>query len=84
LQHAPLEARAIALADKLHNLGTMLYDLEREGESVWRRFSAPPGSLIMHSRAFVDVAERGEAALKPLADACRQMIAQLDRATTNE
>ena len=84
LQHTPLEVRAIALADKLHNLGTILLDLEHEGEAVWRRFSAPPESLVPHYRAFVDVAERGEAALQPLAEACRGMIARLERAIANE
>lgn len=33
---ASVEARAIVLSDKLHNLGTMLYDLEA-GDEIWSR-----------------------------------------------
>ncbi|MEZ6057907.1 MAG: HD domain-containing protein [Planctomycetaceae bacterium] len=38
--HAPLEARAIALADKLHNIESIVIDLDL-GEDVWSRFNAP-------------------------------------------
>ena len=80
LRHAALEVRAIALADKLHNLGAILFDLAREGENVWSRFSAPPERLLWHHDALVNAVDQGEPALKPLAEACREMIERLKSA----
>jgi len=48
-------ARAIVLADKLHNLGSMVFDLDR-GEELWNRFNASPGDLIWYHREIVAAA----------------------------
>jgi guanosine-3',5'-bis(diphosphate) 3'-pyrophosphohydrolase len=52
---ASLPARAIVLADKLHNLGSMVFDLER-GEELWSRFNASPDDLIWYHREIVAAA----------------------------
>ena len=75
--HAPLEARAIVLADKLHNLGTMLYDLE-SGEEVWSRFGAPQETILWYHRAMVKNAAGSDERLNQLAQACCEMLSRLE------
>ncbi|MFT5322969.1 MAG: (p)ppGpp synthase/HD superfamily hydrolase [Planctomycetaceae bacterium] len=55
VREASPHARAIVLADKLHNLGSMVYDLER-GEELWSRFNASPEELIWYHREIVATA----------------------------
>jgi (p)ppGpp synthase/HD superfamily hydrolase len=76
---APLEARAIVLADKLHNLGSMLYD-RAAGEPLWDRFNAPRERVLWYNREMIDRAAGGDPRLAPLADACRDMLARLEHA----
>ncbi len=75
---APVEARAVLLADKLHNLAAIEHDL-REGRSVWEAFNAPRADVLGYYEATIDRATAGIAAGSPLdrlAAACR---AALDR-----
>lgn len=76
---APLAARAILLADKLHNLGTMHEDLQR-GADVWQRFNAPRERIRWYYSAIINAAAQQDRALTPLADACRDLLARLERA----
>ncbi len=78
LRGASFDARAIALADKLHNLGTIQCDLERDGPMVWERFNAPRDRLFWYYRTVVAAVNHGESELKLLADACREMIDRLE------
>lgn len=79
VSRAPLEVRAIVLADKLHNLGTMLYDLN-SGDELWSRFGASPEMIVWYYRTMIERAAQNDAALGPLADACRQQLRQLEAA----
>lgn len=76
---APLPARAVVLADKLHNLGTMLVDL-RSGEDLWSRFGAPADRILRYQRAMVAAAAGDDEPLRELAAACRRLIDVLERA----
>lgn len=79
LQHIaaePWEARAIVLADKLHNLGSMLVDLEG-GADLWSRFNAPPDRILWYHREMIAAAEQGDPRLAELARECRSFIEQL-------
>lgn len=38
LREATLEIRAVACADKLHNICSIIRDYEQHGEDVWKRF----------------------------------------------
>jgi (p)ppGpp synthase/HD superfamily hydrolase len=69
--------RAIALADKLHNLGTMLYDVEA-GENLWERFNAPPEKIIWYHREMIKRAAGDDDQLRGLANDCRQLLGQLE------
>ncbi|MCA9115209.1 MAG: bifunctional (p)ppGpp synthetase/guanosine-3',5'-bis(diphosphate) 3'-pyrophosphohydrolase [Planctomycetaceae bacterium] len=73
---APREARAIVLADKLHNLGSMLYDHGND-PSFWDRFGAPPERLVWYYTEMVNRAASDDPELATLAGECRTLLAQL-------
>lgn len=72
----PWEARAIVLADKLHNLGSMLVDFDH-GEDVWSRFNAPPDKILWYHREMIAAASQGEPQLARLAAECTALIEKL-------
>lgn len=49
LSIAPPQARAVALADNLHNLTSIAVDLDK-GMAVWERFNAPRDESLRHHR----------------------------------
>jgi (p)ppGpp synthase/HD superfamily hydrolase len=73
---APMEARAVALADRLHNLTSIAVDLAA-GCTVWERFRAPRTEWIRQCRQAVERLMRpGDARLEQMGRAC---LALLDR-----
>jgi (p)ppGpp synthase/HD superfamily hydrolase len=79
-RHASPEVLALALADKLHNLSTMLIDLDG-GPDVWKRFSAPPEDLLWYYRAVADAANAhtgADARLETLAKEVRRLAAAIE------
>lgn len=76
-KHADWQARAIILADKLHNLTSMLFDLE-EGENIWERFNAPPSSVLWYNSSMITAAGHGDQpALQLLQSSGEELIDQL-------
>ena len=73
---AEFGVRAIALADKLHNLGTMVFDIE-QGEPIWERFNASRDDILWYQQAMLKAADHGEPELVPLVAACLQFIERL-------
>lgn len=73
---ASWEARAITLADKLHNLGTMVFDLETDPD-LWSRFNAPPERLLWYYREMIAAASQGESRLRMLAEECSKLVEYL-------
>lgn len=67
---APMAARAITLADKLHNLSTMAYDIDA-GEQISERFNASVDRLIWYYESMVDAAAGNDTELKSLAGSAR-------------
>lgn len=84
LKNASTAGRAIVLADKLHNLGSMVFDLE-DGKEIWSHFNAAPDELIWYHRAIVDSATELPAStssqmanrINMLASECRRLINRL-------
>ncbi len=74
---ASLQARAIVLADKLHNLGCMVYDLESD-EELWSRFGAAPDRVLWYHREMISIAAGDDARLQTLADNCREFVGALE------
>lgn len=75
LSAAPLAVRAVALADKLHNLETMAFDLAA-GEPVWEWFNAPRERMLEYYREAIDRCAGVEPELAGLAAACRDVLAR--------
>ena len=70
---APPDARAVALADKLHNLASLRHDLEA-GRDAWGMFHADRASVLDYYRRCIDRFSAGDAGLEPLASACREAL----------
>lgn len=73
LRDAAIEARAIMLADKLHNLTAIEVDLEL-GEAVWSRFRAGRDEVIWYYQAVVECCGSGDPRLEFLAAECRAAL----------
>jgi guanosine-3',5'-bis(diphosphate) 3'-pyrophosphohydrolase len=78
LADAPVEARGIILADKLHNLVSIEFDA-REGKPVWKQFSADRNQVLWYYRTAIDLCGHGDPRLETLAGYCRDVLARLDR-----
>lgn len=76
IEVASFGVRAIVLADKLHNLGTMVFDIE-QGEPIWERFNASRDDILWYQQAMLKAADHGEPELVPLVAACLQFIERL-------
>src|SRR5690606_29427690 len=73
---APLAARAIVIADKLHNLRSMVCDLD-EGGSLATRFNAPLERIFWYYEAIIDTAAGTDPRLNDLAAAARGALADV-------
>lgn len=76
IRAASWEARAITLADKLHNLGSMVADLD-SGADLWSRFNAPPDRILWYHREMVGAAFQEDVRLAVLAEECNKLIEHL-------
>ncbi|HEY8200385.1 MAG TPA: HD domain-containing protein [Actinomycetota bacterium] len=55
LQTEPLESLEVSLADKVHNAGAIVRDLETHGRAVWKRFNVGAGDQLWYYRSLADV-----------------------------
>jgi guanosine-3',5'-bis(diphosphate) 3'-pyrophosphohydrolase len=74
--HAPPSARAVMLADKLHNLITSELDL-RAGRHVWSQFNAPRDQVLWYYHSAIEACQQGDARLEPLGSACRDVLERI-------
>lgn len=77
LAAAPVEARAIVLADKLHNLTSIRFDLEA-GRPVWSLFNAGRKDVLANYRASIETLSHSEPKLDALSAACREVLADVE------
>lgn len=75
LKTASPSVRAVACADKLHNVRSILDDIEREGETVWARFNAGKEQQAWYYHSLID--SIGQGATFPLLDELRQAVNEL-------
>ncbi|TVQ96077.1 MAG: HD domain-containing protein, partial [Deltaproteobacteria bacterium] len=54
IRTAPLAARRVIAADKLHNAQAIVRDHETHGDALWARFTAPPGETAWYYGAVRD------------------------------
>lgn len=76
LGHAPVEAKAVVLADKLHNLASIAFDLER-GLDVWNAFNADRARVFWYYEEALKRCGTGDPRLEKLAAECRQRLDEL-------
>jgi guanosine-3',5'-bis(diphosphate) 3'-pyrophosphohydrolase len=74
---APLAARAVMLADKLHNLLSIQFDL-REGRDVWSTFNAERAQVIWYYESVIERCADDDPRLAALATECREAIQALE------
>lgn len=77
LSSAPVEARAIILADKLHNLVSIEIDLI-EGCPIWSLFHAERDQVLRHYHESIELLSRGDPRLETLAERCREVLARVE------
>jgi (p)ppGpp synthase/HD superfamily hydrolase len=74
IRNASSEAKAVALADKLHNLGTMLIDYREQGDSFWTRFNASRQEVIWYHREMIAAASADDERIADLQSACEEIL----------
>jgi guanosine-3',5'-bis(diphosphate) 3'-pyrophosphohydrolase len=73
---APGSARAVILADKLHNLLSIGLDLV-EGRPVWECFNASKEQVLWYHAAMIEACGSEDPGLIRLADECRTLLAEV-------
>lgn len=74
---APVAARGVVLADKLHNLLSIVCDL-RDGRAVWALFHASRAEVLWYYRMMVERLGVGDPRLEVLAARCREALSQIE------
>jgi (p)ppGpp synthase/HD superfamily hydrolase len=77
LLHAPAAARAVVLADKLHNLISIELDL-RAGRDVWSAFNAGRTAVLEYYRKSLEQLPTEDPRLVNLADRGRRVLAAIE------
>jgi len=79
LREAPAGARAIVLADKLHNLISIDIDL-REGRLVWNEFHAGRDQVLWYYHAIIATCagDSADSRLHQVAARCRGVLAEIE------
>jgi (p)ppGpp synthase/HD superfamily hydrolase len=76
IANAPAAARAVFLADKLHNLISIELDLLL-GRPVWPEFHAPRAQVLWYYEAAIDACGHDEPRLERLAGCARATLARV-------
>lgn len=75
---APPSARAVVLADKLHNLISIESDL-RQGLPIWSQFHAQRDQVLWYYHAMIEQCARDDPRLARLGEACREVLGRIER-----
>lgn len=75
LATCPANSRAVVLADSIHNMGTMLDDLDA-GAEIWTRFRASPEAILAYQAAVLGLAG-DEPELQSLAEEGGELLGRL-------
>lgn len=79
LTAAPEESKAVALADKLHNLLSIALDLSASPDAgaFWQRFNAPREESLRNYRVFLETLGSGSPVLEQLGSAGGEALAEV-------
>jgi (p)ppGpp synthase/HD superfamily hydrolase len=78
LDGAPVAAKAVMLADKLHNLLSIQFDLQA-GRDLWSKFNADPALVVWYYESVIDRCGSGDERLERIAEQCRGVLGDLKR-----
>jgi (p)ppGpp synthase/HD superfamily hydrolase len=79
---APMAARGVMLADKLHNLLSIELDL-LEGRPVWSEFHADREQVLWYYKATIDACGREDLRLARLVASCEEVLARVESLPTD-
>ncbi|MCH9652298.1 MAG: HD domain-containing protein [Planctomycetes bacterium] len=80
MQQATLGARAIELADKLHNLEAMLFDLQTEDKhDFWGHFGASSEEIVQYYQSMIEAAGQSDQQLELLVNNCNARLTELKK-----
>ncbi|MBN2686995.1 MAG: phosphohydrolase, partial [Deltaproteobacteria bacterium] len=71
----------VALADKLHNIRTIVMDRRRFGDTIWERFKATREDQLRYHRALVDAFRDAEAP-DYLIEVLDSLVSELEESNT--
>jgi guanosine-3',5'-bis(diphosphate) 3'-pyrophosphohydrolase len=74
---APMAAKGVMLADKLHNLLSIELDL-LEGRPVWSEFHADREQVLWYYKAAIDACGREDDRLARLVASCEEVLARVE------
>jgi (p)ppGpp synthase/HD superfamily hydrolase len=77
LADASSAARAVVLADKLHNLACIELDL-REARPAWSLFNADRAQVLWYYRATIEACDGDDPRVEHLAHSCRDVLARVE------
>ena len=77
LAEAPELALLVSAADKIHNVATLVLELDEKGPTVWQRFRASAEESIWFYESVRDVIEQRLGATDPLVAELRKQISLL-------
>jgi (p)ppGpp synthase/HD superfamily hydrolase len=77
LGSANLATRAVTLADKLHNLASIAFDLD-EGRPVWSTFNATRDDVLAYYRAMIATCGTGDPRLEILSQQAVTLLNSID------
>jgi (p)ppGpp synthase/HD superfamily hydrolase len=80
LRNAPVSARAVALADKLHNLLSIRED-QQSGRAVHSLFNAPWSQVLWYYHTTIDSYAYGDERVQRLGDECRCVLTEIEGQT---
>lgn len=80
MRQASLGSRAIELADKLHNLEAMLFDLKTEDKmKFWEHFGASPQEIVQYYYSMIEAAGQSDQRLAMLVKNCEDRLDELKK-----
>jgi (p)ppGpp synthase/HD superfamily hydrolase len=77
LQQGGEDVRLVSVADKLHNVRSILADYRQLGEAVWERFTGRRDGTLWYYRALVDIYRQGPS--NRLIDELERNVVELER-----
>jgi (p)ppGpp synthase/HD superfamily hydrolase len=79
LRQGSPSVRRVALADKLHNARTILFDYQQHGENVWSAFSAGKEGVLWFYHSLLQIYLPRESS--PMVEELRQVVEEIEQLT---